>query len=97
MRIVLTAIAVFVFVSPCAHAQSQSNKDPTTTSQASDPCARDVSKFEQTIGFVRQNQGNQAAAELKEKLLPAKVEHDLLFSGGYCALAKYLREKKLVE
>jgi hypothetical protein len=67
----------------------------TTDMNAQDPCRAEVSKFEQAIGFVRQNQGNQAAQELKERLLPAKLENDLLFKEGYCGLAKYLREKKL--
>jgi hypothetical protein len=69
---------------------------PADVSQAPQkPCRVEVSKFEQAIGFVRQNQGNQAAQELKERLLPAKLESDLLFKEGYCALARYLREKKL--
>jgi hypothetical protein len=69
---------------------------PADLSQApQDPCRVEVSKFEQAIGFVRQNQGNQAAQELKERLLPAKLESDLLFKEGYCGLARYLREKKL--
>jgi hypothetical protein len=62
---------------------------------APDPCRTEVSKFEQAIGFIRQTQGNQAAADLKEELLPAKVENDILFKDGYCGLARYLREKKL--
>ncbi|ROZ76116.1 hypothetical protein [Ramlibacter sp. WS9] len=62
---------------------------------AQDPCRAEVSKFEQAIGFVRQNQGNQAAQDLKEKLLPAKLENELLFKEGYCGLARYLRDKKL--
>jgi hypothetical protein len=62
---------------------------------AQDPCRAEVSKFEQAIGFVRQNQGNQAAQDLKERLLPAKLENDILFKDGYCGLARYLREKKL--
>ena len=44
---------------------------------------------------MRQNQGSQAAQELKEKLLPAKLENDILFKDGYCGLARYLRERKL--
>ena len=63
--------------------------------QAPDPCKQEVSKFEQTIGFIRQTQGNKAAAELKEKLLPAKVENEILFKDGYCGLAQYIRDKKL--
>jgi hypothetical protein len=69
---------------------------PADVSQApQDPCRVEVSKFEQAIGFVRQNQGNQAAQDLKERLLPAKLENDLLFKEGYCGLARYLRDKKL--
>jgi hypothetical protein len=60
-----------------------------------DPCRASVSRFEQTIGFIRENQGTQAAQELKERLLPAKLESDILFREGYCGLAKYLKEKKL--
>jgi hypothetical protein len=66
-----------------------------TSANAQDPCRAEVSKFEQAIGFVRQNQGSQAAQELKEKLLPAKLENDILFKDGYCGLARYIREKKL--
>ena len=62
---------------------------------AQDPCRAEVSKFEQAIGFVRQNQGSQAAQELKDKLLPAKLENEILFKEGYCGLARYIREKKL--
>ena len=63
--------------------------------QAQDPCRAEVSKFEQAIGFIRQTQGNQAANELKEKLLPSKLENEILFAEGYCGLARHLREKKL--
>jgi hypothetical protein len=58
-------------------------------------CKSEVAKFEETIGFIRQHQGNAAASALREKLLPAKVEAELLASQGYCGLANYLREKKL--
>lgn len=43
----------------------------------------------------RQNQGAQAASELKEKLLPARMENDILFKDGYCGLARYIHGKKL--
>lgn len=62
---------------------------------SNDPCRTAVSRFEEAIGFVRQNQGTQAATELKEKLLPAKLESEILFRDGYCGLARYLKEKKL--
>jgi hypothetical protein len=80
-------------VLPCAALAQTTNADLSLNAQ--DPCRAEVSKFEQAIGFVRQNQGNQAALELKERLLPAKLENDLLFKEGYCGLARYLREKKL--
>ena len=64
--------------------------------QNQDPCLAEVSKFEQAIGFIRQTTGNKAAAELKEKLLPSKVENDILLKDGYCGLAKYLKDKKLL-
>ena len=60
-----------------------------------DPCRLAVSKFERSIGLVRQHQGNQAAAQLKERLLPAAVERELLHTKGYCGLAAYLKERKL--
>ena len=88
-----TAVALAVCW-PQAHAQGNPAA-LTPNFQASDPCKSVVSKFEQTIGFIRQSQGNQAAAELKEKLLPAKVESAILFKDGYCGLAAYLKEKKL--
>ena len=67
----------------------------TPAFNAQDPCRAEVSKFEQAIGFIRQTQGNQAAQDLKEKLLPTKLENELLFSKGYCGVAEYIREKKL--
>ena len=77
----------------CTAAWAQTPVDPSK--QAQDPCRAEVSRFEQAIGFIRQNQGAQAAAELKEKLLPARLENDILFKDGYCGLARYIRDKKL--
>lgn len=77
-------------------AAAQSNTPTLEPSfQSVDPCRVSVAKFEETIGFIRQSQGTKAAAELKEKLIPAKLENDILFKDGYCGLASYLREKKL--
>ncbi len=75
-------------------AQGNSNIGPAMQQQ--NPCLAEVAKFEQAIGFVRQTSGNAAAAELKEKLLPAKLENEILMKEGYCGLAKYLRSKKLL-
>ncbi|KAB2892687.1 MAG: hypothetical protein F9K35_17765 [Burkholderiaceae bacterium] len=60
-------------------------------------CRAEVSRFEQAIGLVRQTSGHEAAAKLKERLLPAQQEALLLAREGYCGLARYLREHKLTE
>lgn len=62
---------------------------------APDACRQEVSRFEQAIGFIRQSQGNAAAEALKEKLLPAKLESEILLKDGYCGLARHIRQKKL--
>jgi hypothetical protein len=76
-------------------AWGQLASDSAAAKKEQDACRSEVSKFEEAIGFVRRSQGNQAAADLKEKLLPAKVESDILFKDGYCGLARYIRDKKL--
>lgn len=89
---VATALCWAAVVLP-GHAATTVNDDHSV--QVQDPCRAEVSKFEQAIGFIRQSQGNQAANNLKEKLLPAKLENEILFAEGYCGLARHLREKKL--
>ena len=87
-------ILLMLTLPPQVNAQSSKpSLDPNF--QVADPCRVSVVKFEETIGFIRNSQGVKAAAELKEKLLPAKLENDILFKDGYCGLASYLREKKL--
>jgi len=87
------AAALFALLAGAAGAATTVNADLSV--QIEDPCRMEVSKFERAIGFIRQNQGNQAATELKEKLLPAKLENEILMKDGYCGLAKYIRDKKL--
>jgi hypothetical protein len=87
------AVVVGALLAAPAWAATTVNADLSVQTQ--DPCRVEVSKFEQAIGFVRQNQGNQAALDLKERLLPAKVENEILMKDGYCGLAKYIRERKL--
>lgn len=65
--------------------------------QADERCRSRVSRFEESIGLVRQTQGTQVAAELKERLLPARLEMEILFKEGYCGLAEYLRGRKLID
>jgi hypothetical protein len=68
---------------------------PGLVAAQANACKTEVVKFEEAIGLIRQVQGNAAAAKLKEQLLPAKVEAQLLATEGYCGLAKYIRDKKL--
>jgi hypothetical protein len=77
---------------------SQAQMKPEVVAQAvpaTDTCRKAVLRFEETIAFVRQAQGNEAAATLKERLLPAKVANDLLLNEGYCGLAKHLKDQGL--
>jgi hypothetical protein len=93
---VLALCALLCAGHPCVQAQSAAPPAaPASVAAATAACHSEVSRFEQAIGLVRQTQGNAAAAELKEKLLPAKVETEILFKDGYCGLARYLRDKKL--
>ncbi|CAN7597724.1 hypothetical protein LJR118_004533 [Acidovorax sp. LjRoot118] len=86
-------LAAGLLASGAAWAQLAS--DSTAAQRAQEACRSEVSKFEEAIGFIRRSQGNQAAADLKEKLLPAKLESEILFKEGYCGLARHIREKKL--
>ena len=78
-----------------ATALAQLASDSPARRQTQEACRSDVSKIEQALGFIRRSQGNQAAADLKEKLLSAKLESDILFKDGCCGLARYIRDKKL--
>lgn len=60
-------------------------------------CQKELSKFEQTIALLRQVQGNKAAAEVRERLLPAKLENEILANQGTCGLTKHLRKKRLID
>lgn len=76
-------------------AQAQNRPATTPAPESQDHCQAEVLKFEQVMSFIRQAQGPQAAAKLKEKLLPAKMESDIMSKDGYCGLARHLRQKKL--
>lgn len=76
-----------------ARAQAAAASKPTPETQ----CQRDLAKFEQAIAFVKQAQGQEAAAKLRERLLPAQLENELLAREGSCGLARHLREKRLLD
>jgi hypothetical protein len=60
-------------------------------------CRQTVGKFEESMAFVRKSVGYEKATEMKEALLPNKLESELFAKEGYCGVARYLREKKLVD
>lgn len=74
---------------------AQTSYNGVSKDMAAETCKREVVRFEEAIGFVRQSQGPEAAAALKEKLLPAAVANELLMKKGYCGIARHLKEKKL--
>lgn len=59
-------------------------------------CRETVAKFEESMAFVRKSVGYEKAAEIKESLLPNKLESELFAKEGYCGVAKYLKAKKLL-
>jgi hypothetical protein len=95
MKMYLKSIALVatVLISCPSIAQTAAS---TSAGVSVDPCRIEVSKFERALGFVCESQGTAAAADVKEKLLPAKLESDILSKEGYCGLAKHLRSKKLI-
>lgn len=93
----IVTIVVLTLISGLFPAQAQNRPAASTAApESQDRCQADVLKFEQVMSFIRDSQGPQAAAKLKEKLLPAQTENDILTKNGYCGLARHLHEKKLI-
>ena len=67
-----------------------------TTEAQEAQCRETVAKFEESMGFVRKSVGYEKAAEIKESLLPNKLESEIFAKEGYCGVARYLKAKKLV-
>jgi aspartate ammonia-lyase len=59
-------------------------------------CREMVAKFQESMSFVRKSVGYEKAAEIKESLLPNKLESELFAKEGYCGVARYLKAKKLL-
>ena len=59
-------------------------------------CRDTVTKFEESMAFIRKSVGYEKAAEMKEALLPNKLESELFAKEGYCGVARHLRAKKLI-
>ena len=88
-------VLAFALCSTSAWAQKKTPSPEVSTTTGTDPCKAEVLKFEETMAFIRQSQGNQAAEDLKKRLIPPEVEAKLLATEGYCGLARHIREKKL--
>ncbi len=102
------SLCLMAWLPLCSAATKPDKPAPVATAAAAAPdagpgefkpqpnaCKSEVAKFEETLGFIRQHQGVAAAAAIKEKLIPAKLEAELLATKGYCGLAAYIREQKL--
>lgn len=64
---------------------------------AEEACLKSLSKFELSFSLVRQAQGGKAATDLRERLLPAKLENEIMLREGPCGVTKYLHKKKLID
>ena len=94
------AIAVAVVMAACSllapiHANATGAVAAEPAPPPTDPCKATVLRFERALAIMRETQGNKAGEEMKEKLLPAKLQSEILFKDGYCGLARYIQEKKL--
>ena len=59
-------------------------------------CKQAVTKFEHAMDFMRETQGSTWTAAFREKKLPSAVENSILKKDGYCGLAKYLKDNRLI-
>lgn len=79
-----------------SHAQGHSAElIPKTPAEVA--CLKALSKFELSFSLARQAQGGKAATELRERLLPAKLENEIMLREGPCGVTKYLHKKKLID
>ena len=91
------SIAATLLLPVAVWAQTQATQAFGLTMSAQNPCRDAVSKFEQNIALVRHINGEKKATEFKARYLPPGVESNLLATEGYCGLAKYLRDRKLID
>ena len=57
-------------------------------------CKRDVAQYIKTLQFVRQSAGEQVSAKVMSNYVPLDQLNQLVSSGGHCAAAQLLRDKK---
>ncbi len=101
LRISLAVACLFA-----ATASLAANQPPSTPPAAALPglphaqndltCQNELVKFEQTMGYLRQTSGDQAATTVQDKLLPAKTREELMAKEGPCGVVRYLRAKKVL-
>lgn len=93
--IVVVGMAVCGLLTPMRTSATGAAVATTPAPPPTDPCKATVLRFERALATMRETQGDKAGEALKEKLLPAKLQSEILFKDGYCGLAKYIQEKKL--
>ncbi len=82
-----------VFAAGLATAATPSTTQPALTEAN---CQNEMVKFEQTMGYLRQTSGDQAATTVQDKLLPAKTREELMAKEGPCGVVRFLRAKKVL-
>ena len=85
------ALVAYSLLTPIFAVAAAADTAPPPT----DTCKATVLRFERALAIMRETQGNKAGEEIKEKLLPAKLQSEILLKDGYCGLARYIQEKKL--
>jgi hypothetical protein len=59
-------------------------------------CQHDVLAYEDSVRLVRTALGQQAYEAMKRKQMSDDERDQLLFKGGYCAVVRELRRRKLI-
>jgi hypothetical protein len=59
-------------------------------------CKQQLLRYEEALRLVKQTLGTAAYETMKARQMPDAERDALLFKGGYCAVARVLRERKLL-
>ncbi len=95
LPVILRASLTAAFL--CAAASLSANTLPGLPKAQNDvSCQNELVKFEQTMGYLRQTTGDQAATTVQDKLLPAKTREELMAKEGPCGVVRFLRAKKVL-
>lgn len=90
------AMGLLISLLGCGMLSLQAQAQTIGTEAQEQVCRDTVTKFEESMAFIRKSVGYEKAAEMKEALLPNKLESELFAKEGYCGVARHLRAKKLI-